>query len=673
MINLAWLVPVLPMAAFAVIGLFTLRAGKLSSTLALAAIGLAAVISYSIFFGLLGGAPGSDVSLPWVDLGDDRRLAFGWQVDSLTSIMLVVVTTISLLVQVYSLGYMHDDPGFGRFYAYLSLFSAAMLGLVLANNLLTIYIFWEGVGLGSYLLIGFWYANRPAKEESLLHDGHSSAEAADEVEAPRHGIREELKVDERPSPASAAKKAFITTRVGDFGMLIGILIFWVTAGTLEFSQLAERAHAGQIPAGLLALASILLFVGAIGKSAQFPLHVWLPDAMEGPTPVSALIHAATMVAAGVYLVARAFPIFEASPTALYFVAGIGGFTAIFAATMGLVSFDLKRVMAYSTVSQLGYMMLGLGAGAISAGIFHLFTHAFFKALLFLTAGSVLHALHHYHTQDMRDMGGLRSRMPITFATMVIAGLSLAGIFPLSGFWSKDLILGVTLDRALQGPDGTGYLIYFAFGLITAFLTAFYMFRAIFLTFFGELRLHEDPHHPIKESPSTMTVPLMILAVPSVLVGLWGSPLFGDGFQRFLEGAAFHEHALNLTLALVASAAGVAGIALAYLMYVAGAISPAAITRLFGPLYRLPVNKYWLDDLYQWFIDNVVLGLSRFLAYVFDPKVIDGVVNGVGRVAVATSATVRQIQTGRVQSYALYVFAGLAVVWIVAIVARNMAR
>jgi NADH-quinone oxidoreductase subunit L len=671
MINLAWLIPVLPLAAFVVVGLYTRRNHGLSSALALLAIAAAAVISYASFFGLLGGAPGTNTSFTWVNLGDDRTLQFGWQVDSLTATMLVVVTTISLLVQIYSLGYMQGDEGFGRFYAYLSLFSAAMLGLVLANNLLTIYIFWEGVGLGSYLLIGFWYQNRSATEEAHEHAAHSAPEAADTA-AGHHAAPVILKVDERPSPASAAKKAFITTRVGDFGMLIGILIFWVTAGTLQFSELAERAHAGQIPAGLLAVACILLFVGAIGKSAQFPLHVWLPDAMEGPTPVSALIHAATMVAAGVYLVARAFPIFEASPTALYFVAGIGGFTAIFAATMGLVSFDLKRVMAYSTVSQLGYMMLGLGAGAISAGIFHLFTHAFFKALLFLTAGSVLHALHHYHTQDMRDMGGLRSRMPITFITMVIAGLSLAGIFPLSGFWSKDLILGTTLARS-QGADGSGFVFYFAFALITVFLTAFYMFRAIFLTFFGELRLREDPRHPIKESPGTMTIPLLVLAVPSVVIGLWGSPWFNDGFQHFLEGANYHPHEFDTGLAVLGSVVALAGIGLAYLMYAVRALSPVAVTRLFGPLYKLPVNKYWLDDLYQWFVDRVVLGLSRFLAYFFDPKIVDGVVNGLGRLAVTISATARQFQTGKVQSYAVYVFAGLALISIFAILARTMVR
>jgi NADH-quinone oxidoreductase subunit L len=540
-----------------------------------------------------------------------------------------------------------------------------MLGLVLANNLLTIYIFWEGVGLGSFLLIGFWYANRSATEEArehatALHAANAGpADLAPEAES-THYAREILVVDERPSPSEAAKKAFLTTRLGDFGMLVGILMFWAYAGTLDFAELADKAEHGGIAAGPLAIACILLFCGAIGKSAQFPLHVWLPDAMEGPTPVSALIHAATMVAAGVYLVARAYPIFESSPTALYFVAGIGGFTAIFAATMGLVSFDLKRVMAYSTVSQLGYMMLGLGAGSLTAGIFHLFTHAFFKALLFLTAGSVLHGLHHYHTQDMRDMGGLRSRMPVTFITMVVAGLSLAG-FPLfSGFWSKDSILGATLARA-QGPNGSGYMVYFAFALVTVFLTAFYVFRAIFLTFFGELRLREDPHHRIHESPPNMTVPLLILAVPSVIIGFWGSPLMGEGFQRFLEGPNFRPEEMNAGLAILGSVVGIAGIAVAYLMYLARAISPVSVARAFGPLYRLPTRKWYLDDLYNWIIGTIVLGIATFLAYVFDPKIIDGIVNGIGRLAVGISGTVRWLQTGKLQSYAMVVFLGLAVI------------
>ena len=652
---LAWLVPILPFAAFAVIGPFTRGNRGLSALLSIGAVLLGALISYGILFELLGGARASNVEIPWASLGE-HELTIGWQVDSLTATMLVVVTTISLLVQVYSWGYMHHqeqhdghlvshpDPGLGRFYAYLSLFTAAMLGLVLGNNLLTVYIFWEGVGLGSYLLIGFWYDRPSATGEGAERDPNIPL------------------IDERPSPSMAAKKAFLTTRLGDFGMLVGILIFWFTAGTLQFSELAEKAHHGDIPAGWLALGAILLFTGAIGKSAQFPLHVWLPDAMEGPTPVSALIHAATMVAAGVYLVARAFPLYEASPTASYFVAGIGGFTCIFAASMGLVSFDLKRVMAYSTVSQLGYMMLGLGAGSLVAGVFHLFTHAFFKALLFLTAGSVIHGTE--DTQDIRKLGGLRQYMPITFVTMLIGAISLAGIVPFSGFWSKDMILGAVFSRAAR-PDGSGFLFYGAFALITVFMTAFYMFRVIFTVFFGQEKY--PGHHAPHESPGVMAWPLIVLAVPSVLVGLWGSPLGGDGFGRFLEGADFHEE-MNTTLAVGSTVVALAGIGLAYAMYLAQAISPARIAAAFGPLYRLPLNKYYLDDLYQWFIGKVVLGLSALLAWVVDPMIIDGVVNGIGRLAVAVSTALRPIQSGRVQSYALFVFGGLALISLVAMFA-----
>lgn len=625
MLQLVWLIPLLPALAFAIIGLFTRPARGLSAALTILSIALAAVLSYGVFLQVLGGAT-LDQSVPWITLGDARAFVFGWQVDPLTAVMLVVVTSVSLLVQIYSLGYMHGDPGFGRYYAYMALFTAAMLGLVLANNLLTIYIFWEGVGLGSYLLIGFWYS--------------------------------------KPEAAAAAKKAFITTRLGDFGFLIGILMLWAMAGTLQFSELAARVEHHELGGSLLTIAVILLFCGAIGKSAQFPLHVWLPDAMEGPTPVSALIHAATMVAAGVYLVARAFTIFEASPQAMYVVAAIGGFTAIFAATMGLVNTDIKRVMAYSTISQLGYMMLGLGAGGLTAGTFHLFTHAFFKAMLFLTAGSVIHAV---HTQNLFEMGGLRRAMPITFVTMLIGAISLAGIFPFAGFWSKDAIIAAVANRAAE-PGNAGYGILLVFALATVFLTAFYMFRVIFLTFFGSFRGHGHPH----ESPAVMTVPLLILAVPSIIAGFWGSPLGNDGFQSFIEGHPVHEE-INTGLAVLSTVLGLAGIALAYLMYVARAIAPEALSQRFSPIYTTLLNKYYMDELYQTLIDRIVLAFSRFLAYFVDPNIIDGIVNGVGRLALRTSATVRQIQSGQVQSYAMFVFAGLAVISIFAIALSTMVR
>src|SRR5215212_9698073 len=506
---LAWLVPLLPFAAFAVVGIFTQRLHVLSSLLVIAATAVSCGISWMIFLQVLGGAaPAGEPwqsSIPWLALSTTTVLPFGILVDPLAAMMLVVVTTVSLLVQIYSRGYMwepaheadegaghpevnpeqnrsagpdtdphtaavgtavqehgahhgaahaaahgagHDtahadahhgppgplvrDPNYGRFFAYLGLFTAAMLGLVLANNLLVMYMFWEGVGLGSYLLIGFWY--------SRIHQtGNSIGRGGDEMAI-------------ISGPAEAAKKAFVTTRFGDFGFLLGILWLWWHAGTLEFTRLIEIAEHHELTTGVLTVGCLLLFMGAVGKSAQFPLHVWLPDAMEGPTPVSALIHAATMVAAGVYLVGRAFPIFEQAPPAMLTVAFIGGFTAIFAASMGLVATDMKRVMAFSTVSQLGYMMLAMGAFAEGAGAFHLFTHAFFKALLFLTAGSVIFILHRAGThnpeaQDIRFMGGMLGRTPITAWTMIIAALSLAGIPPLAGFWSKDEILVATYSAA----------------------------------------------------------------------------------------------------------------------------------------------------------------------------------------------------------------------------------
>ncbi|MBI4493777.1 MAG: NADH-quinone oxidoreductase subunit L, partial [Chloroflexi bacterium] len=376
MTQLAWIIPLAPALAFATIGLVTLRWRNLSSFITIGAIGLGFLLSIGILFDVGAGNRWA-AALPWLNIGSSEPISLGFQVDPLTAVMLVVVTTVSLLVQIYSRGYMHGDPGFSRYYAFMALFTMSMLGLVLAANLLTLFIFWELVGLCSYLLIGFWY--------------------------------------QKPEAADAAKKAFVTTRFGDFGFLLGILLIWSQTGTLDFAEIAHRFESGGVAPWVVTWAPVLLFAGAVGKSAQFPLHVWLPDAMEGPTPVSALIHAATMVAAGVYLVARSFEIFATSPTAMLIVALVGGFTAVFAGSMALVNNDIKRVMAFSTVSQLGYMMLGLGALSVAAGMFHLFTHAFFKALLFLGAGSVIHSA---HTQDMREMGGLRHAMPITFLTMV---------------------------------------------------------------------------------------------------------------------------------------------------------------------------------------------------------------------------------------------------------------
>jgi NADH-quinone oxidoreductase subunit L len=518
-----------------------------------------------------------------------------------------------------------------------------MLGLVLSNNLLVIYMFWEGVGLGSYLLIGFWYSRIHQTGNSIDRNGQEVAIIS--------------------GPAEAAKKAFVTTRFGDFGFLLGILWLWWHANTLEFTRLVEMAEHGDLTANVLTVGCLLLFMGAVGKSAQFPLHVWLPDAMEGPTPVSALIHAATMVAAGVYLVGRTFPLFEHAPAAMLTVAFIGGFTAIFAASMGLVATDMKRVMAFSTVSQLGYMMLAMGSYAEGAGAFHLFTHAFFKALLFLTAGSVIFILHRagahdpLDAQDLRRMGGLRRYMPVTFWTMVIGALSLAGIFPLAGFWSKDEVLLSTLHAAQQ--YGGIYWLLLVFALVTVFMTAFYAFRLIFMTFGGTYRGSLDPQY-IREAPVTMTLPLLVLAVPSILVGLWGAPQLGNGFGRFLEGPNFHGEEMDIALAAGSTVLALLGIGVAYLTYSAGTISAVAMAARFRPIYVILFNRYWIDELYCWLMDKLIIAVAFFLG-MFDQEVIDGIVNGVGRGTTLAGDWLRGFQTGRSPSYARAVAGGLLII------------
>ncbi len=631
MMQLAWLIPVFPLAAFAVISFATRPWKQFSGYVAVAGILASFLLALSVFGEALAGAH-LEQQFNWLPLADaNRALQIGFQVDPLTAIMLMVVTSVASLVIVYSQGYMHGDPGYSRYFAFISLFSMSMLGLVLANSLLVLYIFWELVGLCSYLLIGFWY--------------------------------------QKPEAAAAAKKAFVVTRFGDFGLLIGILLLWSRAGTLEFTQLEHMIAAGQFDPGFMSLVGILLFCGAVGKSAQFPLHVWLPDAMEGPTPVSALIHAATMVAAGVYLVARTFPIFEAGPAAMTVVMGIGAFTAIFAASMALVSNDIKRVMAYSTVSQLGYMMLALGVGARGAAMFHLMNHAFFKALLFLAAGSVIHAL---GSQDLRFMGGLGSRMKITSTTMLIAALSLSG-FPLitSGFWSKDEILAAAFDHGQ-------YLVY-GVALFTAFLTAFYMFRAWFLAFWGRPRWqlagasHDGHDHGQgqggpHESPWVMTIPLILLAIPSVLSGFWGSPLMGNGFASFFEGGHAEAEPLNLLVMGSSVVVALGGIGLAWLMYGEHSLAPERISAAFGPGYQLLYHRYWIDELYNGIVQYVVLGVAKLLR-LFDVTVVDGAVNGVATVTRAAGRSLRQLQTGRLQNYGWAMYAGAVVIALATLAAQ----
>ncbi len=621
-----WLIFLLPLLSLVIIS-FILRPffnhrPKLSGYVAIGAIGISCVLSLWVLAEVLA-APGHKLGIPdiqWMVIGD-LGIHVGLIVDSLTAVMVVVVSFVSLMIQIYSQGYMRGDPGYHRYFAFMSLFTACMLGLVMADNLVLMFLFWEGVGLGSYLLIGFWF--------------------------------------HRPSAANAAKKAFIVTRLGDFGFLAAILLLFYHTGTFDIEQIRGLAVAGTLAGTTLTWAAIGIFSGAAGKSAQFPLHVWLPDAMEGPTPVSALIHAATMVAAGVFLVARFFPLFEHSQMALTTVAIIGGFTAIFAASMGLVMTDIKRVLAYSTISQLGYMMLGLGVGGVTIGIFHLFNHAFFKALLFLGAGSVNHST---GTFDMREMGGLRKAMPWTYVTFLIASLSIAGIWPLAGFWSKDEILAYSFANNQ---------ILFYLAMITVFMTAFYMFRAMFLTFGGEYRGgavsshsgHEGkkPH----ESPAVMVVPMVILAVFSIASGwlnVTGSfgQFLGHGGNAEAHGFinsffSILAHPLPLISLLVAGL----GIFLAYAMYSAKWLSAEAVGRVFKPIYVLFYRKYWLDELYERVIVVRVLVDGIFAALnVFDSRVVDGAVNGVASGTAEASGVMRRAQTGQLQVYGIAIAIGV---------------
>ena len=548
-------------------------------------------------------------------------IEMGVRIDGLSAIMLVVVTSVSLLVQIYSVGYMHGDSGYARYFAFMSLFTAAMLGLVLSSSLLQLFVHWELVGLASYLLIGFWF--------------------------------------HRPSAAAAAKKAFIVTRFGDFAFLLAVLLIFGKTGTFDIHEINELALAGALSSAVLTGFTIGLLSGAIGKSAQFPLHIWLPDAMEGPTPVSALIHAATMVVAGVYLIARMFPSFEAAPAeVLDLVAYVGGFTALLAATLGLVQTDIKRVLAYSTVSQIGYMVLALGVLGYVAAIFHLFTHAFFKALLFLGSGSVNHATHSF---DMRRMGGLRSYMPITYVTFVIGALSLAGVFPLAGFWSKDEIL---LDAwKYQKP-------LFVIGVAVAFMTALYMFRAIFMTFWGEYRGGEEPEaghddfstHP-HESPPSMAFPLMILAVPAVFAGLFA---LGSGFTHLVEGSLPAElrhgkPSLEGIVVAASTVAALAGIGVAAALYVYRRPAPEDVAARLGPLPGIVGQKFYLDFVAETVAVRWILNAAlQRIADLFDRYVVDAAVNGIGTATRLAGDGLRRSEAGYVQAYTSLFFIGVVI-------------
>ncbi len=620
--ELIWLIFLLPLFSFIIIGLFVRpflnHKPKLGGYIAIASIFGSFVLSVWALMGVLA-APGHEILVPdinWVIIEGEVTIHLGIIMDSLTAVMLIVVTVVSLMVQIYSQGYMHGDPGYHRYFAFMSLFTASMLGLVLADNLIFLFVFWELVGLCSYLLIGFWF--------------------------------------HRPAARNAATKAFVVTRIGDFGFLAAILLLFYNTGTFDIAELHNLAIAGAIAGTTLTWAAIGIFSGAVGKSAQFPLHTWLPDAMEGPTPVSALIHAATMVAAGVFLVARMFPLFEHSVEpfeALTIVAVIGGVTAIFAASMGLVMNDIKRVLAYSTISQLGYMMLGLGTGGIAIGIFHLFNHAFFKALLFLGAGSVNHAT---GTFDMRQMGGLRKVMPWTYATFVIASLSIAGIWPLAGFWSKDEILASSLGSQ---P------VLFTLALITVFMTAFYMFRVVFLTFGGEYRgggaeAYGKPH----ESPSVMVMPMVILAILAVVSGFWNVTGHFGAFMGHGETLGFAQGffgILSHPLPWISLIMAGLGILLAYAMYSVRWLSAERIGKLFSPLYTLFYRKYWLDELYEGIFVGRVLNNGIFAGLQqFDTYAVDGTVNGIANTTIAGGKAIRQAQTGQLQLYGLFIGIGI---------------
>jgi NADH-quinone oxidoreductase subunit L len=645
------LIAALPMGGFLFTAVVGRRLGKRAHIVPVAAVGLAwAIAMVVVVTALTGGEPfgegGYAVKLwDWIPAGAFHVEA-GLFVDNLTACLLIVVTTIGLLVHVYSIGYMSHDPGYWRFFAYLNLFMFSMLLLVLGDSWLTVFVAWELVGLCSYLLIGFWYRKNSA--------------------------------------ALASKKAFIVNRVGDVGFALGIMAIFVNTGTLNIRDSIEvlTSHtlvAFPIP---IAVVALLIFAGAMGKSAQFPLHVWLPDAMEGPTPVSALIHAATMVNAGVYLVARANPIFASAPEAMVVVAGIGIFTALLAASIAMTQTDIKRVLAYSTLSQLGYMFAALGVGAWTAAIFHLMTHGFFKGLLFLGSGSVIHAVH--EEQDMRRMGGLAKKIPHTYRTMLIGSIAIAGIPPLAGFFSKDEILGEAFKL--------GFAWVWAIGVIVAIMTAFYMFRLIGLTFWGESRVDKDVEPRIHESPRVMTIPLWLLAIPSLLLGLflaWPGPplgpLFGQHGPGLLAGwlEPVYEHGLEIlghheaefaifgidgVLILISVAVAVGGMLAAWRLF---GVEIGGLRRTGEPkrvqalsarvpfLYRASLNKWWFDELNH--LMFIVIGgrVAAFLWW-FDANVVDGVVNGIGTVTRLSGGGLARVQTGRVQNYALGIAIGLIV-------------
>ncbi|WP_269622226.1 NAD(P)H-quinone oxidoreductase subunit 5 [Prochlorococcus marinus] len=652
--EIAWLIPLLPLFGALLTGLglisFNSSINRLKKPVAiglLSCVGASAIVSYAVLFEQISGAQPVEHLFVWASAGD-FTLPMGYVVDPLGAVMLALVTTIALLVMVYSHGYMAHDKGYVRFFTYLALFSSSMLGLIISPNLLEIYVFWELVGMCSYLLVGFWY--------------------------------------DREGAAHAAQKAFVVNRVGDFGLLLGILgLFWAT-GSFDFNGIAvglsEAIEGGSVPLWAALLICFLVFLGPMAKSAQFPLHVWLPDAMEGPTPISALIHAATMVAAGVFLVARLEPLYSQFPLINLLIAVIGTITCFLGASIALTQMDLKKGLAYSTVSQLGYMMLAMGCGAPIAGMFHLVTHAFFKAMLFLGSGSVIHAMEEVvgHepvlAQDMRLMGGLRQKMPITAITFLIGCIAISGIPPLAGFWSKDEILGQAFHS---------FPILWLAGFLTAGMTAFYMFRLYFLTFEGTFRGNnedlqnqllefaskekddDDAHSHlsgvIHESTWPMTIPLIVLAIPSVLIGFLGIP-WSSAFAKLLDSEEAIEMATNfswgdfLPLALASVTISISGILLAYFSYYLKRIDLSIIfAKRFSLVNSFLSNKWYLDDINEKIFVRGSRKLAREVLEV-DAKVVDGVVNLTGLLTLGSGEGLKYFETGRAQFYALIVFGGV---------------
>ncbi len=627
-----WLIPILPLAGFLINGLgrniFSKGViGTLGSLMVLISFGL----SVGAFLQIKStGTPINVIVYDWFSVMS-FKVQFAFLIDQLSALMLLIITGVGFLIHLYSVGYMHHDKGFGKFFSYLNLFVFFMLLLVMGSNYLVMFIGWEGVGLCSYLLIGFWYTN--------------------------------------PAYADAAKKAFIMNRIGDLGFIIGLFLIIAYFGSLTFSDIFPKVpgmKGGEVPFTLI---TILLFVGAVGKSAQLPLFTWLPDAMAGPTPVSALIHAATMVTAGVYMVARSNILFTMSPITMEIIAIIGLATAVFAALIALSQTDIKKVLAYSTVSQLGYMFLGLGVGAYTGAFFHVLTHAFFKALLFLGAGSVIHAMS--DEQDMRKMGGLKGKLPVTFATMLIGTLAISGIPPFAGFFSKDEILAHAFAHST-----TMYVI----GVITAMFTSFYMFRMLYLTFYGKFRGTSEQEHHLHESPPSMTTPLVVLAILSIIGGFIGVPEVLGGhhwLEQFLAPVFAlskpllpEEHlapSTEMTLMIASVSGAVVALIYAYFRYVRKSHVPVADGEERPGLVSLSYHKFYIDEIYDWLIRKPLDALSVFFYKVVDLLVIDGLVNGLGKLSVKTSKGLRLLQTGNVGFYIFMMVAGIIAILIFSLV------